>query len=152
MFKMIRAFTLLLWLGGMFAPAPLVLPVMSVTAVVATVEMAAACEVGVNCNDPTAVGKGKKAPLWKVMQCVIGQAGGPYTPIACNDPQAVHKSPKGLDSVCFLGSDGKYHYDFPGIVYEGRTFKNLRVGKGANQDWQPLWTLTAAEKRWLGIK
>lgn len=109
---------------------------------------AMACEVGeVNCAQPTPVGKGKKAPVWQVVKCVIGPAGGPYTRIACDDPKAVHKSPKGMDAVCFLGSDGKIHWDIPGIVYEGRTFKNLRVGN----EWQPLWTLTKAEKAWLGI-
>ncbi len=112
------------------------------------VDMAMACVAGdVNCNQPTAVGKGKKAPTWEVVGCVIGPAGGPYVRIDCDDPDAVHKSPKGMDAVCFLGSDGKIHWDIPGIVYEGRPFKNLRVGS----EWQPLWTLTAAEKARLGI-
>lgn len=115
------------------------------------IEPAAAesCDPGltVNCNDPTAVKKGTKAPTWTVVRCVIGPAGGPYTSIPCDDPRAVHKSPRGLDAVCFLGSDGKIHWDFPRIVYEGRTFKNIRQ----SGTWQPLWVLTPAEKAWLGI-
>lgn len=109
--------------------------------------LADACE-GVNCSEPTPVGKGKKAPTWEVVACVIGPSGGPYTRISCGDPAAIHKSPRGLDAVCFLGSDGKIHWDLPGIVYEGRTFKNIRQG-GV---WQPLWELTRAEKDRLGIK
>lgn len=110
---------------------------------------AAACEIGaVNCNQPTAVASGKPVPTWQVVACVIGLEGGPYTRIACDDPQAIHESPRGLDAVCFLGSDGKIHWDQPGIVYEGRTFINLRQG-GV---WQPRWDLTEAEKDRLGIK
>lgn len=105
------------------------------------------CQNGVNCTQPTPVGKGKKAPTWHVVQCVVGLAGGPYTPIACNDPKAIHTSPRGMDAVCFLGSDGKIHWDLPGIVQEGRTFKNVRQG-GV---WQPSWNLTSAEKAKLGI-
>lgn len=112
-------------------------------------EPASACEVGqVNCNQPTAVGKGQTVPVWHVVACVVGPEGGPYTRIACNDPRAIHKSPRGMDAVCFYGSDGKIHWDLPGIVYEGRTFINLRQG-GV---WQPRWTLTTAEKTRLGIR
>lgn len=114
----------------------------------ASATVATACTPGVNCNQPTPVGKGKKVPVWHVVQCVIGPAGGPYTAIACNDPRAVHKSPKGLDAVCFLGSDGKIHWDFPGIVYEGRTFKNLVINENESA---PIWSLTASEKARLGI-
>ncbi len=111
-----------------------------------TAAWADSCD-GVNCNQPTAVDKGVKAPTWEVVRCVTGPANGPYTSIPCNDPNAVHKSPKGADAVCFLGSDGKIHWDIPGIVREGRTFKNIRH----NGSWQPLWKLTKAEKAKLGI-
>ncbi|MES2749731.1 MAG: hypothetical protein V4606_05045 [Patescibacteria group bacterium] len=95
--------------------------------------MAMAC--GVNCNDPTGVGKGVKVPVWHVEYCVIGPAGGPYTKIACQDPRAVHTAPTGNQAVCFLGSDGKIHWDYQWAVLEGKKFINRRV----DGRWQPDW-------------
>ncbi len=129
--------------------APVAIPAMGTAGLLASTTTAEACTPGVNCNMPTPVGKGKKAPTWKVLYCVTGPEGGPYTPIACDDPRAVHRSPKGLVAVCFFGSDGKLHWDFPGIVYEGRTFKNLVINENESE---PIWKLTAAEKARLGIK
>ncbi len=128
--------------------ASVAIPVAGTASLLATTTAAEACETDINCNQPTTVGKGQKAPVWHVVKCVIGPPNGPYETIACNDPSAIHISPRGQESVCFLGSDGKIHWDLPGIVYEGRTFKNIRLADG----WQPLWTLTKAEKARLGIK
>jgi hypothetical protein len=107
---------------------------------------AAAC-VGVNCNQPTAVQRGQSVPVWHVVECRVGNPEAGYTKIDCSDPAAIHISPRGDRVVCFYGSDGKLHWDVPGIVHEGRTFKNLLRGG----IWWPLWTLTQAEKGRLGI-
>lgn len=107
---------------------------------------AAAC-TGVNCNQPTAVQRGQTVPVWKVIECRVGNEEVGYRQIDCSDTAAIHISPRGDQVVCFYGSDGKLHWDVPGIVYEGRTFKNLLRGG----IWQPLWTLTQAEKARLGI-
>ncbi len=129
--------------------APMAVPVVGTATLLASATVVEACESDINCNQPTAVGKGQKAPVWHVVRCVVGPPNGPYETIACNDPRAIHISPRGLESVCFLGSDGKIHWDLPGIVFEGRTFKNIKLREGG---WQPLWTLTSAEKARLGIK
>ena len=112
---------------------------------VSTPADAGSCKNNVNCSQPAAVGKGQKVPTWHVVNCLTGPKG---VPIACNDPKAVHKSPRGDNVVCFLGSDDKIHWDHPKVVYKGRPFINLR----RNGIWQPKWTMTKAEKDFFGIK
>ena len=111
------------------------LAVISSTFIVGGVTQASACTPGVNCNTPTGVGKGQKVPVWHVQYCVLGPAGGPYTKIGCQDPRAVHIAPTGNESVCFVGSDGKVHWDYQWAVHEGKKFINRRV----DGRWQPDW-------------
>lgn len=92
----------------------------------------AGCEP--NCDQPTAVQRGQKVPVWKVLYCVVGKP-GEYRRIDCQDPRAVHRTPTGNDGVCFIGSDGKPHWDYQWAVHEGRRFINHRIGGR----WQPDW-------------
>lgn len=123
----VAAISFSLMLGGVAAPIML-----------ATAAPAAACtlDVGVSCKTPTGVGKGNKVPVWHVVNCVVGPEGGPYTKIACKDPKAVHIAPTGNEAVCFLGSDGKIHWDYQWVVHEGKKFINRRVGGRWQPDWQ----------------
>jgi hypothetical protein len=98
-----------------------------------TVESAYACE-GVSCDQPTGVGKGNKAPVWKVLRCVVGPADNRKT-VNCKSEEAEHFLPTGIYGVCFIGSDGKEHYDYQWVVHKGRKFKNRKI----NGRWQPDW-------------
>jgi hypothetical protein len=93
------------------------------------------CLPGVNCNQPTAVTRGQAVPVWAVLYCFRGPADGQHEIVDCQDPQAVHIAPSGNEAVCFMGSDGKPHWDYQWAVYEGRRFINRRV----NGQWQPDW-------------
>ncbi len=100
----------------------------------ASPQVAVACEI--NCNQPTAVDKGKKVPVWHVVDCMVGPEGGPYTRVDCKSKEAVHISPRGEEVVCFLGSDNKIHWDYQWAVQVGKTFINRKVGGVWMPDWQ----------------
>jgi hypothetical protein len=94
------------------------------------------CNNNISCDQPTAVGKGKKARPWKVLYCVVGKANN-RREVDCKSEEAVHYLPTGFDGVCFIGSDDKEHYDFQREVHKNRPFKNLRIkGRGWAVDWQ----------------
>ncbi len=95
---------------------------------------AEACEP--NCNQPTAVTGNQPIPVWRVERCVIGPENGSYTTVYCMDPRAVHISPYGKPSVCFIGTDGKLHWDYPDEVVVGRRFINHFYHGSWRVDWR----------------
>jgi len=111
------------------------------TLLMGSVTTAAACTQGVNCNQPTGVGKGKTVPVWEVLYCFIGPATGEHEVLPCQDPRAVHKTPTGTDGVCFMGSDGKPHWDYQWAVHKKKRFINQCVANCGTDSavWQPNW-------------
>ncbi len=89
----------------------------------------------ISCDQPTAVKKGTKVPVWTVAYCVVGNPGS-YREIDCKSPRAVHTSPLGRPAVCFIGSDGKVHWDAQREVHVGRPFINRLTGGRWQPDWQ----------------
>ena len=89
----------------------------------------------INCNQPTAVKKGQKIPVWRVKYCVVGSPGS-YREVDCKSREAVHRTPIGTKGVCFIGSDGKEHWDYQREVHVGRPFINRFTGGRWQPDWQ----------------
>jgi hypothetical protein len=92
------------------------------------------CTSNISCAQPTGVGKGKKAPVWRVSYCVVGKPSN-YRKVNCKSPEALHRTPTGNMGVCFVGSDGKVHWDYQWVVHVGRPFINRKV----DGRWQPDW-------------
>lgn len=90
---------------------------------------------GINCGQPTAVAPGQDVPVWQVAYCVVGQPGS-YRQVDCQSAEAVHMTPTGNMGVCFIGSDGKPHWDYQREVIVGRPFINHRIGGRWQPDWQ----------------
>lgn len=87
------------------------------------------------CRKPVAVQRGQKVPVWEVLYCVVGKPGN-YTRIGCKDRRALHRTPTGNMGVCFIGSDGKAHWDYQREVHVGRPFINRFTGGRWQPDWQ----------------
>ncbi len=96
------------------------------------------CTGQVNCGQPTAVLNGQQVPIWEVAYCIVGPADGEHERISCQDPRAVHITPTGNNGVCFIGTDGKAHWDYQSVVVEGHQFFNHRI----DGRWQPHWIPT----------
>ncbi len=92
-----------------------------------------ACTKGLSCKQPTA--KRGRIPVWEVSYCVVGNPGS-YRKIDCKSPRAIHRAPTGNLAVCFVGSDGKVHWDYQREVYVGRPFINHKIGGRWQPDWQ----------------
>ena len=90
----------------------------------------------ISCAQPTGVGRGNKAPVWKVAYCVVGNTPGNYRKVNCKSSEAVHLTPTGNMGVCFVGTDGKVHWDYQYAVYVGARFINRKVGGRWQPDWQ----------------
>jgi hypothetical protein len=86
----------------------------------------------ISCAMPVGIAHGQKAPVWKVAYCVVGNPGS-FTKVDCKSPAAVHTSPLGKPVVCFIGTDGKPHWDAQSWVWVGRKF----INHFANGRWQP---------------